>query len=179
MLLCSYLNSVLVSLNTYAITKVIVKITYLAFLNRWWIVQHAIRFSDKWNYCGVGEKNWKLEYLNFGRPILQRIEPSNSLREKCQNREFFLVRIFPYLDWIRENTDQKKLCIWTFFEQWFFVCYWLHCIINIMKNKSSMIWSQPKSAFQFFSLLDDFQPNFFINCSHEKKNMTFFKSLMK
>ena len=24
-----------------------------------------------------------------------------SLREKCSNTEFFLVRIFPYLDWIR------------------------------------------------------------------------------
>ena len=40
--------------------------------------------------------------------------------------------------------------------------------INIMKNKSSMTWSQPKSAFQFFSLVDDFQP-IFINCSHEKR----------
>ena len=41
-----------------------------------------------------------------------------SLREKCPNTEFFLVRIFPYSDWIRkspysvrirENMDQKKL----------------------------------------------------------------------
>ena len=27
--------------------------------------------------------------------------------------EFFLVRIFPYSDVIQENTDPKKLCIWT------------------------------------------------------------------
>ena len=50
-----------------------------------------------------------------------------SLREKCPNTEFFLVRIFPQSDWIRsispysvrmrENTDQKNLCIWTFFMQ--------------------------------------------------------------
>ena len=33
------------------------------------------------------------------------------LREKCPNTEFFLVRI-------QENTDQKKLRIWTLFTQW-------------------------------------------------------------
>ena len=33
-----------------------------------------------------------------------------SLREKCPNTEFFLVRI-------RQNTDQKKLRIWTLFTQ--------------------------------------------------------------
>ena len=32
---------------------------------------------------------------------------TETLREKCSNTEFFLVRI-------QENTDQKKLCIWTF-----------------------------------------------------------------
>ena len=49
----------------------------------------------------------------------------DSLREKCPKPEFFLVRIFPHSDWIRrdtshpysdrmrENTDQKKLSIWT------------------------------------------------------------------
>ena len=34
-----------------------------------------------------------------------------TLREKCPNTEVFLVRIFPYSDWIRENTDQNKLSI--------------------------------------------------------------------
>ena len=32
----------------------------------------------------------------------------DSLREKCPSMEFFLVRISPYSDRIRENTDQKK-----------------------------------------------------------------------
>ena len=56
---------------------------------------------------------------NFGAP---------PLREKCSNTEFFLVRIFPHSDWIRrdispysvqmrENTDQKKLHIWSVFTQ--------------------------------------------------------------
>ena len=34
----------------------------------------------------------------------------STLRKKCPNMEFFLVRIFPHL-------DQKKLRIWTLFTQ--------------------------------------------------------------
>ena len=30
-----------------------------------------------------------------------------ALREKCPNKELFLVRIFLHSDWIQENTDQK------------------------------------------------------------------------
>ena len=41
----------------------------------------------------------------------------NTLREKCLNIEFFLARIFLYLDWIQENTDQKKLRVWTLLTQ--------------------------------------------------------------
>ena len=40
-----------------------------------------------------------------------------TLRKNWPNTEFYLVRIFPYLDWIRKNTDQKILRIWTFFAQ--------------------------------------------------------------
>ena len=42
-----------------------------------------------------------------------------NLPEKCPNTEFFLVLFFPYSDRVRENTDQKKLCIWTLFTQWY------------------------------------------------------------
>ena len=35
----------------------------------------------------------------------------STLCEKCANAEFFVVRVFPWSDWIRENTDQKKLRI--------------------------------------------------------------------
>ena len=68
------------------------------------------------------EKVLALKYLvliNYGK---------QALREKCPNTEFFLVRIFPHADWIRrdtsysvrmrENTDQKKLRIWTHFTKW-------------------------------------------------------------
>ena len=38
-------------------------------------------------------------------------ESCQTLRQKSPNTEFFLVRI-------QENTDQKKLRIWTLFRQW-------------------------------------------------------------
>ena len=40
-----------------------------------------------------------------------------TLREKCLNTEFFLVRKSPFSVRIQENTDQKKLRIWTLFTQ--------------------------------------------------------------
>ena len=42
----------------------------------------------------------------------------NALGEKCPNKEFFLVSIFLYSIRIQENTDKKKLRIWTRFTQW-------------------------------------------------------------
>ena len=40
--------------------------------------------------------------------IIRKTMKTLALREKCANAEFFLVQI-------RENTDQKKLRIWTLF----------------------------------------------------------------
>ena len=40
------------------------------------------------------------------------------LHEKCPNVEFFLVRIILHSDWIKQNTDQKNLRIWTLITQW-------------------------------------------------------------
>ena len=31
--------------------------------------------------------------------------------------EFFLARIYLYSDWIQENTDQKKIRVWTLLTQ--------------------------------------------------------------
>ena len=38
---------------------------------------------------------------------MKLIRKQVSLREKCPNKELLLVRIFLYLNWIQENTDQK------------------------------------------------------------------------
>ena len=59
---------------------------------------------------------------------------NNSLRGKWPNTVFFLVRSFLYSDWIQENTEQKKNCIWTFFMQWLY---------------SVIIFSQLLSLYQF------------------------------
>ena len=64
-----------------------------------------------------------LYYKTYGLSIclflVVKSKGSNSLREKCPNTEFFLVRILLYLEKIQENTDQKKLRIWTLFTKWF------------------------------------------------------------
>ena len=43
--------------------------------------------------------------------------PAKTVREKCPNTEFLLVRTFLCSVQIQENTDQKKLRIWTLFTQ--------------------------------------------------------------
>ena len=71
------------------------------------------------------------------------------------NTDFFLVRIFMHSDWIqsisphsvrmRENTDQKKLHIWTLFKQ---------CVFNqfiIFSLFISFIFTTSLSLFNLFS----------------------------
>ena len=66
-------------------------------------------------------------YIDTSIKLLKR---NATPREKDSNTEFFLNRIFSiraeygdilrkytYSVRIRENTDQKKLCIWTLFTQ--------------------------------------------------------------
>ena len=56
---------------------------------------------------------WKFEVVWPGgqRPSSVNNSVTCTLREKCANTEFFL-------DQMRENTDQKKLRLWTLFTQW-------------------------------------------------------------
>ena len=59
-------------------------------------------------------------YFNWSRPntvkmalikkCIKWLVNSLTMHEKCPNTKFFLVQI-------QENTDQKKLCIWTLFTQ--------------------------------------------------------------
>ena len=70
-----------------------------------------------------GEVNILFQYFN--RNIIMKNGffccdfPSNTLLEMRSNTEFFLVRML-------ENTNQKKLRIWTLFKQWHqpFQKYW-------------------------------------------------------
>ena len=80
-----------------------------------------------------------------------------ALREKCPNTEFFLTRIFPYLDWMQENTGQKKLYLGTIFARW--------CMMGWVKLRSSLflflflVWG--KSSMIIFWV---FKTSFFFQC---------------
>ena len=83
-----------------------------------------------------------VSYLRFAYVQPKTIfEVMFSLCKKCPNTEFFLVRIFPYFgriwDLLRkypysariwENTDQKKLHIWTLFTE---------CLVSFHSNIQS------------------------------------------
>ena len=74
----------------------------------------------------ISDSRWpkKRRLQNLKKKILESFNYSErtsnlqSLRENCQNTEFFLVRVFLYSDWMKGNKDQKKLRIWTLFKQW-------------------------------------------------------------
>ena len=79
------------------------------------------------NKCKIGYCNWSNVYYNKGLRIYSSFIFYNvnftcvaysfiltvclTLREKCPNTEFFLVRIFRHSDWIRRDT--VSLCIHT------------------------------------------------------------------
>ena len=64
------------------------------------------------------ERNFKSNQFNDNFSVVIASALINSLCKKSPNMEFFLFRIYSYSEWIRENTDQKKLRIWTLFTQW-------------------------------------------------------------
>ena len=80
---------------------------------------------------GGSNGNWYLEFwwtwklkldLIFVQKNVGYGVSSQTLREKCPNTEFFLVTeyeeirsICPYSVRMRQNTDEKKLRIWTLF----------------------------------------------------------------
>ena len=57
-----------------------------------------------------------------------------TLREKCPNTEFFLVRTFLYSVGIQGHTDQKKLGIWTLFTQCYLHSHSFHGVIFYVIN---------------------------------------------
>ena len=61
---------------------------------------------SKWNINFSKTHLSLLPYLNLGwASISTTWNRYPTLREKCPNTEFFLVRIFPYSDWIRRDTE--------------------------------------------------------------------------
>ena len=72
--------------------------------------QNFVQFSERNILIGLQCKNLF--------PHKKKIFHEYSVREKCPNTEFFLVRISMYSVWMWENKDQKKLHIWTLLKQW-------------------------------------------------------------
>ena len=61
---------------------------------------------------------FSVSFIDLEQPsVCWKLHLQLPLRKKCPNMEFSLVRIFLYSDWTKENTDQKKLRIWTLFTQ--------------------------------------------------------------
>ena len=73
-------------------------------------------------------------------------KPNWSLRKNGPNKEFFLVRISPYSAEIRENTDQKKLRIWTLFLQ-----------SEINQNKVHLVYRTIRTGEMFGRWNENFQ----------------------
>ena len=48
---------------------------------------------------------WRDSDMAGLRGVLKKLKWEQSLREKCPNTEYFLVRISPHSDWIRRNTE--------------------------------------------------------------------------
>ena len=69
-------------------------------------IQAFICTCQEWGESTMAEKMFVALYLAASAGC-----PFGSLREKYPSTEFFLVRI-------QEDTDQKKLGIWTLFTQW-------------------------------------------------------------
>ena len=67
--------------------------------------------------CNTLPWGWSKKTLDFWHWLGFLIIRQWTLREKCPNTEFFLVCIFLYSVRIQENTDQKRLRIWTLFTQ--------------------------------------------------------------
>ena len=94
-----------------------------------------------------------------------------SLREKYPNTEFFcsvfsrirteygeIWSIFPYSVGILENTDQKKLCIWTHFTQWLLHLLTWYGIVQfppIMKKVSSVKLENLQKVFSYQNVMHE------------------------
>ena len=97
------------------------------------LLSKAIKTFDRFRIADRNYKTW------FNSVNCQRYEPSklsNALREKCPNAEFFLVRIFLHLDWIRRFTEFYR--------------------VNLrIQSKYRKIRTRENSIFEHFSRSDD------------------------
>ena len=84
------------------------------------VCSYHVRISDNYIWHSGNYRVWNHSEMRINLSSLGFILKNfkYALCEKCPNMEFFLVCVFPYSVQIREQTDQKKLRIWTLFTQW-------------------------------------------------------------
>ena len=75
-----------------------------------------------------------------------------SLREKCPNTEYFLLRIFLYSDGIQENTDQKKTPYLDTFHAVIVTDFLVFLVLFAWRNPSEMFFLIYKSSRMFYKL---------------------------
>ena len=109
----------------------------------------------------------KLRYMIMQHQI--RFPLKVSLREKCPNTGFFLVRIFLYSVQIQENTDQKELRIWKLFTQ----CFLSTCNIIL-----SFLWTGSRLLKKSLTHLFPVYP-FSTPWEHNRKVFWCFQGLQK
>ena len=108
-----------------------------------------------WSFYGV----WNGNIFQKWFENITEYWKASTLRKKCPNMEFFLIRIFLYSVRIQKNADQKKLRIWTLFTQ---------CEINggtdknkfthwyiMLKNDQTYFLRSNHKIFMFISLFFD------------------------
>ena len=91
----------------------------------------VLLYYGKWLLQKLGLMVLLLLNFNFKFTVQFPTPSCYPLREKCPYSEFFwgvfsfirtdygqMLRISPYLVWMKENTNQKKLRLRTFFKQW-------------------------------------------------------------
>ena len=109
----------------------------------------------------------------LNRIILNRVKILHvytSLREKCPDAEFFLVRIFPHLDWIRRDT------IWTHLTQCLLI------LTNSPRNLQDIMFSKDFAS-RFYNLHNFIQQSLnsvlrrFMSCSRGVGNLRRWESL--
>ena len=89
--------------------------------DRWKIRLYVLAWNF-WKSDLTSVKHLSLSIYQVSSPTLYhsaRRLIADSLCQKCPNTEIFLVRVFLDSVWIHENTDKKKLHIWTLFTQSF------------------------------------------------------------
>ena len=103
-------------------------------------VHNIIRLSSYEQVCLMNlhfERYFSHHRKNYGRSIYRNVTLLKTLTAwkkakygvfSCIWTEYgHLLRKSAYTVWIRENTDQKKLCIWRLFTQWL-----VHEAINLL-----------------------------------------------